>query len=223
MAMNPGGHRYALGVHSVVFGPIDVRACFDQAAALGFDHVDIGEDALRRLGADGAWPAPIPAGDILTMHGFTTDRTALAPVLRPGQSYDQVVSLLRAHPGVRLEVGPGTVAGSVEGIRRLAADVPGLRYTVDTGHIAAWGEDPLEVVDLADHIQLRQAAPGRPQLWPDEGDIDFAALIARLGQVGYRGLLTVEYFDLPDYGWPLDDPVGHAVALAQAVRPILAD
>ena len=31
-------------------------------------------------------------------------------------------------------------------------------------------------------------------------------------------LLSIEYFNLPDYGWPLDDPVGHAVALAE-LRP----
>jgi hypothetical protein len=43
-----------------------------------------------------------------------------------------------------------------------------------------------------------------------------------LREVDYRGLLTIEYFDLPDYGWPLDDPVGHAVALAGEVRPLLA-
>jgi len=219
--MIPPDHRYPLGVHSVVFGRMDTRACFEQAATLGFDHVDIGEAALRELEADGGPPAPVPAGDILSMRGFAPGRTALAPVLRPNQSYDEIVTLLRAHPGARLEVGPDSVAGSVEAIRQLAIDVPGLRFTIDTGHITAWGEDPLDVLDLADHVQLRQAGPGRPQLWPDEGVIDFASLIARLRQVDYRGLLTVEYFDLPEYGWSVDDPVGHAVALAQVVRPLL--
>ncbi|HEX4245703.1 MAG TPA: TIM barrel protein [Acidimicrobiales bacterium] len=219
--MIPADHRYPLGVHSVAFGPIGARACFERAAALGFDHVDIGETALREMQADGGPPPPLPAGDILSPRGFAPDRTAMAPVLRSDQPYDEIVTLLRAHPGARLEVGPRSVAGSVESIRQLADDVPGLRFTVDTGHIATWGEDPLDVLDLADHVQLRQAAPGRPQLWPDEGVIDFAALIARLRQVDYHGLLTIEYFDLPDYGWPVDDPVGHAVALAQVVRPLL--
>jgi hypothetical protein len=31
----------------------------------------------------------------------------------------------------------------------------------------------------------------------------------------------VEYFDLPSYGWPLDDPVGWSVDLARAVRALM--
>jgi hypothetical protein len=43
-----------------------------------------------------------------------------------------------------------------------------------------------------------------------------------LEALDYRGLLSIEYFDLPDMGWRLDDPVGHAIALAAEVRPLLA-
>ncbi len=206
----------------MAFGRIDVHECLARSAALGFDHVDVGEDALAALQADPARSPELPIGDVIAVRGFPADRTVVAPVLRRSDSYDDLVSTLRAHPGVRLEPGPRTVAGSIERIRRLAADVPGLRFTIDTGHIATWGEDPIEVLDLADHVQLRQAASGQPQLWPDEGVVDFAAVVSRLDRLGYAGRLTVEYFDLPDYGWPLDDPVGHSVALAASVRPLLA-
>ena len=130
--------------------------------------------------------------------------------------------MLATHPGIRLEAGPGTVAGSIAGIRALAAALPGLRFTIDTGHVASWGEDPVEVLDLADHVQLRQAAAGRPQLYPDKnGDVDFRAVIARLRELDYPGDLSIEYFDLPDWGFPLEDPVAHAVALAEYIRPLL--
>ena len=42
----------------------------------------------------------------------------------------------------------------------------------------------------------------------------------RLEELDYAGLMSVEYFDLPDYGWPLHDPVGHAVALAAHIRSL---
>ena len=68
-----------------------------------------------------------------------------------------------------------------------------------------------------------QARAGSIQVHPDDGgDVDFAALVRRLDELDYGGLLSVEYFDLPEYGWPLDDPVGHAVALAAHVRGLVA-
>ena len=53
--------------------------------------------------------------------------------------------------------------------------------------------------------------------------MDFAALFRRLDDLDYGGLLSVEYFDLPDMGWGLDDPVAHATALADQLRPLLGD
>ena len=48
-------------------------------------------------------------------------------------------------------------------------------------------------------------------------------LFARLDETGYRGVLSIEYFDLPEPAvYRLDDPVGHAVALATQLRPLLA-
>ncbi len=141
-------------------------------------------------------------------------------VERDGEDrFDESVELLRSHPGARLEPGPNTTAGSIAKIEALVAAVPGLRLTVDTGHVASWGEDPVPVLRYADSVQLRQAAKGRPQLHPDEGgDVDFSAVLRELERLDYPGLLSVEYFDIPKIGFPLDDPVGHAVALAAYVR-----
>jgi len=57
---------------------------------------------------------------------------------------------------------------------------------------------------------------------PDDptGVVDFVAVIDRLDELGYQGVLSVEYFDLPENGWPLDDPHGHALALAEQIRAL---
>ena len=126
------------------------------------------------------------------------------------------------HPTARLEPGPRTSAGSIEKIEALVAAVPGLRLTVDTGHVATWGEDPVEVLRHADHVQLRQAAKGDPQRHADDGgDVDFAAVLTELDRLDYHGAISIEYFDLADMGWPLDDPVGHCTALAAHVRALM--
>ena len=105
----------------------------------------------------------------------------------------------------------------------MMAEVPGLRLLVDTGHVADWGGDPLELLPYAEHVQLRQGRPGAAQLHVDDpsGVVDFGAVIRRLGELDYRGRLSVEYFDLPDLGWPLDDPRGWALDLEARVRPLL--
>jgi sugar phosphate isomerase/epimerase len=115
------------------------------------------------------------------------------------------------------------VLDSASAIRAMCEEVPGLRITLDTGWAVFCGYDPLEVADLAGHVQLRQARPGQAQLHPDEeGDVDFAAVVDGFAALGYEGLFSVEYFDLPDLGLPLNDPLGHCVALADRVRPLLA-
>src|SRR5262249_61190450 len=95
--------------------------------------------------------------------------TAMAPFERRGENrFDETVELFSRNPGARLEPGPRSVADSIAKAEAIVAAVPGLRLTVDTGHVAAWGEDPVRLLHLADHVQLRQAAKGRPQLHPHE-------------------------------------------------------
>jgi hypothetical protein len=214
---------YPVGVVSVVFGRIDVRAAADQAVTLGFDHLDAPADAVHALDDAERATLPLPIGECSSGFRIVDGCTGIPPLDRPGtDAFDKTVALLRAHPTARLEPGPGTTAGSAAKIEALVAAVPGLRLTLDTGHVATWGEDPVPLLRHAGHVQLRQAAEGRPQLHPDEGgDVDFAAVLAELDRLDYRGLLSVEYFDLPDYGWPLDDPVAHSVALAAHVRMLM--
>ena len=55
----------------------------------------------------------------------------------------------------------------------------------------------------------------------DQRHLVVEQLFRRLDDLDYAGLLSVEYFDLPDMGWGLEDPVAHATALAEQLRPLL--
>lgn len=65
---------------------------------------------------------------------------------------------------------------------------------LDTFHLASNGEDLLAVIDtysdVIAHVQLADA-PGRGE--PGTGHIDFAAVLDRLGERGYRGIVACEY------------------------------
>ena len=217
-----GTARRPIGIVSVAFGRVGVREASARAAGLGFAHVDCSVDAVAALDDAELATLPVPVGDRLSGLEILPGCTSMVHRARDETSFDRAVAKLRTVPDARIEAGPGSVAGSVAGAEALCAAVPGLRLTVDTGHVACWGEDPVPLLHLADVVQLRQAAAGRPQLWPDEGgDVDFAAVLAELDRLDFHGLVSVEYFDLPDLGWPLEDPVGHAVALAAHVRALM--
>jgi len=208
--------RFPLGVVAVAFRPLPVEEAAIAASRLGFDHIDVSAQVPPST------PLVLPVGDRITGWDPLPGCTCMVPLART-TTWDDAVTILRSQPNIRIEPGPGTVCGSVAACRAMVAAVPGLRLTVDTGHVATWGEDPVDLLDLADHVQLRQARKGVAQVHADEGgDVDFRAVIRTLDRLGYRGRLSIEYFDFPDFGWGLEDPVGWSVALARHVRPLLA-
>ena len=202
-----------VGVDEVVYGTDgDAAARSRLAAADGFAHidvlVDVDPDTLALpVGCPTAFPKPRP--------GWCATP---APVATDGM-WERCVRWFRAAPGALLEPWAGAVVNSRESCAAMLAEVPGLRLLVDTGHVADWGGDPLELLELADHVQLRQGAPGSTQLHVDDpaGVVDFPAVSARLDALGYDGVVSVEYFDLPDAGWPLADPRAWACDLARVV------
>ncbi|MFM8304574.1 MAG: sugar phosphate isomerase/epimerase family protein [Actinomycetota bacterium] len=208
---------YPVGVVDVTFWPDRGAAASVRARDLGFDHIDCGTDVdpatlALPLGCPTAFPKPQP--------GWCT-----TPAPGPGEGrWEWTVRKFRDAPGCLLEPYAAAVVNSLETVRAMAAEVPGLRFLIDTGHVADWGEDPVALLEFADHVQLRQGRPGHTQLHVDDptGVVDFRAVLERLDALGYRGRLSVEYFDLPDLGWPLAHPVGWATDLLAHVRALMA-
>jgi sugar phosphate isomerase/epimerase len=205
-----------LGVVDIVYSPRPVEERARLAATDGFEHIDVLVDVDPTtlplpVGCPTAFPTPRP--------GWCSTP---APRAGPGV-WERTVAWFRDAPGALLEPWAGAVVNSAETCRAMMDAVPGLRLLVDTGHVADWDGDPLELLPYADHVQLRQGRPGATQVHVDDptGVVDFAAVMDRLGDLGYRGRLSVEYFDLPELGWPLADPRAWALDLAVRVRPLL--
>ncbi len=210
--------RYRLGVVDVVYWrESDPVRRAEAARDAGFEHIDVSVDVdpaslVLPVGCPTAYPKPQP--------GWCTTP---APRDEPGM-WERAVRWFTRSPGALLEPWAGACVNSIERARAMMAEVPGLRLLVDTGHVADWGGDPIEMLELADHVQLRQGKPRSTQLHVDDpaGVVDFGAVVQRLDELGYQGCLSVEYFDLAEHGWPLDDPPAYAAALRAHLLPLLA-
>lgn len=201
----------------VVYGHLSDPVDRARAAGIdGFAHIDVGTQDVVALEASAVLPVGCPTAFPKPVAGFCSTP---APPAGDG-AWERTVRWFRAAPGALLEPWGGAVVHSLETMLAVQDEVPGLRFLVDTGHVAAWGGDPVELLHLAGHVQIRQGAPGRTQLHCDDPDgvVDFAAVSARLDALDYDGRISVEYFDLPEWGWPLDDPRAWAVDLATRLR-----
>ena len=172
------------------------------AAADGFAHIDplLGTDESTLalpIGCPTSFPKP-------TNVWCSTP----APSTEIEGSWDRAIRWWRAAPNALLEPWAAAVVNSLETWKAFRAAVPGVRLLVDTGHVADWGGDPCELLEYAGHVQLRQGKRGHTQVHVDDpaGAVDFEAVFRRLDELDYQGRLSVEYFDLPEYGWPLADP-----------------
>src|SRR3954452_25415286 len=191
--------RRSLGVVHIVFAPDPAAIAAPRAAALGFEHIDVLADVDA--------PLALPVADRISPGRAQPGCSTPAPA-RPADEaaadalWNKAVAWYRDAPGMLLEPWGGSICNSVERVKAMLDAVPGLRLLVDTGHVAGWGEDPVELLPFAGHGPRRQATKGQEQPHADDGgDVDFGALLSRLDELEYEGLMIVEYFDSPEYGW----------------------
>jgi ribosomal protein S12 methylthiotransferase accessory factor len=96
------------------------------------------------------------------------------------------------------EPEPGMLVETCAQWQDLAAQAPGLRLTLDTGHCLASGEgEPQDMVlrhgDDLGSVAVEGMRRGVHEHLPlDEGDMDLPAVLAALGAVGYDRLVSVE-------------------------------
>lgn len=202
--------RRPLGIVDINIGrDLPPALAADRARELGYDHIDLCRGWRE--------PVSLPVGDVVSR---VPRRGYSVPAPADGEGvWDRAIRTYRRIGELRMEPWEGSICNTIEKTRAMLDAVPSLRLMVDTGHVATWGEDPVELLPWADHVQLRQARRDEPQTL--EGDVDFARVLARLDEIGYRGRLSIEYFDLPEMGWPLDEPLAYAVELTKQLDELL--
>jgi len=202
--------RWSLGVTATVYGDLPIRRAAELAREDGFEHIDALHDAPDGMA--------LPVGDRFSMRPQAGCTAGPAPA--EARTWEKTVEDFRRVAGARMEPWPGSVVGDNDAVRAMLEAVPGLRLTLDVGHVTAWGGDPIELLAYADHVQLRQARVGATQT--RDGIVDFARVLETLASLDYAGRLSVEYFDLPERGWGFDDPRGAALETAREIRALLA-
>jgi Xylose isomerase-like TIM barrel len=204
--------RFPIGVADLAYAtePSVIRRA-ELARTDGFAHIDVAlgvdpGDLVLPVGCPIAFPRPVP-----------TWCSTPAPPAGDG-AWARTVRWWRAAPQALCEPWAGATVSSIDEVRALADEVPGVRFLIDTGHVIAWGGDPLELLPFAAHVQLRDARPGEAQVAPGEGEVDFVAVLGRLEALGYTGKISIEYFDLPEYGWPCADVRDCVIELRRMVE-----
>lgn len=152
----------------------------------------------------------------------------------PGREQDQWDDFARRLEGllsiaeeeqvwIALEPEPGHFLHSSDDMARLIGQIqhPNLTVNLDVGHAFLTDADVCESIrrlaaDIVHtHIEGMPAGEHR-HLEPDQGDLDLAAVVQTLRQIGYDGYYTVDLFNI------VQDPDGAARRSREALTAILA-
>ncbi len=148
----------------------------------------------------------IDVGGILGSEAVSFWAGVPKPGVDPAEAWDWLRAGLEqvvAYAGRRgvvaaLEPEPGMLVETVDDYARLAADLPGLKLALDTGHLLVTGErDPAEAVaafkDRLGTVTIEDMKRGEHVHLPfGEGDMAVPAVLDALDAAGFKGLVCVE-------------------------------
>jgi len=95
-----------------------------------------------------------------------------------------------------VEAHIGSIVPTPKGAARLVTMTPGLTLTLDYTHFIKVGLSEAEIeplVQYASHFHARGACKGRLQASFKQNVIDYARVLRRMKEVGYRGYVGIEY------------------------------
>ena len=159
-----------------------------RARRMAFLHRAIDVGAILGSEAVSFWAGVVKPG---------VERTEAARWLRAG--LDHVVNYAsRRGVTVAIEPEPGMLIETVDDFAAIQADLPGLKLSLDIGHLLVTGErDPAaaigEFADRLGSVAIEDMKRGEHFHLPfGEGDLDTPAVLNALEAIGYQGLVCVE-------------------------------
>ena len=202
----PARVRWPLGVVDVVYASATRRRARARGAARadGFAHID---PLLERRPGDARAADRLPdrVPEAAARAGARRPRRARATACGSGRCAGGA-----PRRGALLEPWAGAVVNSArDGAGDVRAEVPGRAAARRHRSRRRLGRRP---VRAARARRPRAAAPGQARAHAGARRRPGGRRRLRRGaraastRLDYRGRLSVEYFDLPDNGWPLDDP-----------------
>lgn len=160
-------------------------------------NVDVMVDIAGRTGLQGAnalYGQCLQDGDAASQDAAAIDNLALATRRLADVGATVLVEALASGLNGAYPLKKASQVAFVVTQVRERTGLQNISLLFDTFHLASNGEELLHVVDeyadLIGHVQLADA-PGRAE--PGTGEIDFPAVLDRLWERGYRGIVACEY------------------------------
>lgn len=188
-------------------------------------RISLADDDKRQKDLD-LYRALIPFAKALAAPGITLSPGLVHPADDTDARDRTVAALcemvrLGADAGLRVSVEPhvDSMAQTPDDALRLLKEVPGLALTLDWAQMVVQGVDEVDIRTLLPHtrhLQIRQAAKGKPQTPFEGGRIDLPRVLDALQHADYRGVVCVEYMTAP--GFAPVDTLSESARLRDALR-----
>jgi sugar phosphate isomerase/epimerase len=158
-------------------------------------------NCIDLAGEFGAGTVSLQPGGPLIGRDLTRERASeifaegIARVLARAKE-KKIVLAIEPEPGLLIE----SAGEYLEFKQRFFPDEPNVLMNCDVGHLFCVGDDPAEVIrrlpEHVAHVHVEDIGKNRvhQHLTPGKGVIDFAGVFAALGDIQYRGWVTVELY-----------------------------